>query len=324
MNDKLPRFLKNYFNYLKTIKGLSSNTIEGYKIDLTLFLKYMRIYMNDVNLAKNFDIKYDISNIDISMLDNNFIKEITIEDIYAYLVYIEEYRDNNPRTRARKIAALKSFYKYLYSKAKIIDHDLSAELEMPKLPSRMPIHMSMDEVHYLINNIKSRNTERDKFIIIFFLNTGLRLSELCNINLDDIEDNKLTVIGKGNKQRIVYLNDFVLQELKKYLICRKTRYITEDNEDEKALFLSERKKRISKRAVQHLVVNAIKILKSNKNYSTHKLRHTCATMLYQAGVDIRTLQVLLGHQSISTTEIYVHVNNKQLEKAASLNPLNMH
>ena len=197
MNDKLPRFLKNYFNYLKTIKGLSYNTIEGYKIDLTLFLKYMRIYMNDVNLAENFDIKYDISDIDISMLDNNFIKEITIEDIYAYLVYIEEYRDNNPRTRARKIAALKSFYKYLYSKAKIIDHDLSAELEMPKLPSRMPIHMSMDEVHYLINNIKSRNTERDKFIIIFFLNTGLRLSELCNINLDDIEGNKLTVIGKG-------------------------------------------------------------------------------------------------------------------------------
>ena len=301
IDNDLPEIVKKYLNYLKVVKGLSINTIEAYKIDLSLFLKYMKYYKGKANkeieninkelIIRQFDPKYHLYLLDISKISNAFIKNIDIDDIYTYMAFVEENRENNAKTRARKISCLKSFYKYLYNRAKILKYDISEELETPKLP------------------------------IALFLNTGIRLSELCNINIEDIKEDSITITGKGNKQRIIYLNDICLKYINLYLKYRNKKYKNiEININ--ALFLSERKLRISKRSVQHLVVNAIKNAKLSDKYTVHKLRHTAATMLYRAGVDIRTLQELLGHTSIATTQLYTHIDNNDIKKAVKLNPLN--
>ena len=331
IDNDLPEIVKKYLNYLKVVKGLSINTIEAYKIDLSLFLKYMKYYKGKANkeieninkelIIRQFDPKYHLYLLDISKISNAFIKNIDIDDIYTYMAFVEENRENNAKTRARKISCLKSFYKYLYNRTKIIKYDISEELETPKLPKRVPIYMSQEECQILLNSIESRNTLRDKCIIALFLNTGIRLSELCNINIEDIKEDSITITGKGNKQRIIYLNDICLKYINLYLKYRNKKYKNiEINTN--ALFLSERKLRISKRTVQHLVVNAIKNAKLSDKYTVHKLRHTAATMLYRAGVDIRTLQELLGHTSVSTTQLYTHIDNNDIKKAVKLNPLN--
>ena len=272
-------------------------------------------------VREKFDPKYHLYLLNISKISNTFIKNIDIDDIYTYMAFVEENRENNAKTRARKISCLKSFYKYLYNRTKIIKYDISEELETPKLPKRVPIYMSQEECQILLNSIESRNTLRDKCIIALFLNTGIRLSELCNINIEDIKEDSITITGKGNKQRIIYLNDICLKYINLYLKYRNKKYKNiEINTN--ALFLSERKLRISKRAIQHLVVNAIKNAKLSDKYTVHKLRHTAATMLYRAGVDIRTLQELLGHTSIATTQLYTHIDNNDIKKAVKLNPLN--
>ena len=331
IDNDLPEIVKKYLNYLKVVKGLSINTIEAYKIDLSLFLKYGEYYKGKANkeieninkelIIRQFDPKYHLYLLDISKISNAFIKNIDIDDIYTYMAFVEENRENNAKTRARKISCLKSFYKYLYNRTKIIKYDISEELETPKLPKRVPIYMSQEECQILLNSIESRNTLRDKCIIALFLNTGIRLSELCNINIEDIKEDSITITGKGNKQRIIYLNDICLKYINLYLKYRNKKYKNiEINTN--ALFLSERKLRISKRTVQHLVVNAIKNAKLSDKYTVHKLRHTAATMLYRAGVDIRTLQELLGHTSIATTQLYTHIDNNDIKKAVKLNPLN--
>jgi site-specific recombinase XerD len=272
---------------------------------------------------KDFD-KIDISNFSIDTL-----KKIELNDIHSFVSYLAVNNKSKASTRARKISTIRIFFKYLVNKANILKENPAQNLETPKLDKRMPKYLSLDDSKKLLDvssNEDNRNSERDFAITTLFLNCGMRLSELVGININNIDfsECKMTVIGKGNKERTIYLNSACMRAINKYMAVRPKQGIKKDSKDsDKALFLSERKERISNRTVQYIIYKELKEagLDSQK-YSVHKLRHTAATLMYQYGnVDIRALQELLGHESISTTEIYTHVSNDQVRHAVENNPL---
>lgn len=318
-----PDYLNSFLDYSTTILNKSPNTIKEYNYDIYNFLKYIKFrYKNEEK--KQIKEIVDVSDISIAT-----INKITLDDIHGYISYLAINLNSKPATRARKVSTLRIFFKYLSQKAKIIEKNPAQDLETPKIGKRMPKYLSLEDSKKLLNNTyneDNRNMQRDYAIITLFLNCGIRLSELVGINLSDIdfEECKMTVIGKGNKERTIYLNKACLSALDNYINIRPKVGIKKDSKNsEKALFLSERMERISNRTVQHIVERELK--KSgldNRKISVHKLRHTAATLMYQYGnVDIRALQELLGHESISTTEIYTHVNNEQVRDAIERNPL---
>ena len=297
--DQNPEFVNSFLDYSITILNKSPNSVKEYNYDINMFLKYMKIHFK---LKKKKDLK-EISIKDFSL---ETLKRITLDDIHAFLSYMAIELKSKATTRARKASSIRVFFNYLSQKANLIEINPAQNLETPKLDKR--------------------NYQRDYAIITLFLNCGLRLSELVNINISDIDfsESKMNVIGKGNKERTIYLNNACLKAISEYLQVRPKEGIKTDKFNSKnALFLSERRERISRRTIQYIVNKELKAagLDSNK-YSTHKLRHTAATLMYQYGnVDIRALQELLGHESISTTEIYTHVNNDQVRNAVERNPL---
>lgn len=316
MKIKMPLVLKNYLSYLSSIRGNTKDTIIAYRYDLIFFFRYLKIYYNLVDDNTPFEC------ISISDIDIPFIKNIDLMEIYSFLTYLEMDRNNNSATRARKIAAIKSFFGYANKKAKFLDYDISTELETPKIRKKVPMFLTYGECVKLINSVSGTHLLRDKCIIIIFLNTGIRLSELCSINISSIKNNTLIVTGKGNKQRLIYLNDYCMNSINSFLKERLAvkNIINEDAKD--ALFISQKRNRINKRTVEDVVKNTIEKAGLSKKYSVHKLRHTAATLLFQSGIDIRTLQIILGHESVSTTQIYTHVNEEQIKEAMNVNPLN--
>ncbi|SHF03678.1 Site-specific recombinase XerD [Caldanaerobius fijiensis DSM 17918] len=309
-----PNVLNDFLNYLSTIRAKSPNTVQAYFYDLQLFLRYMLWYKK-----YNSSNSIDIESIDVNEVDYDFLKTITLSDLYAFLSYVTNKRNNSARARARKVASLRAYFKYLVNKAHVLDNDPTRELESPKISQRQPVYLTLDESKELLNSVEGPYKERDKAILTIFLNCGLRLSELVGINLEDIKDDTLTVIGKGDKQRTVYLNNACIKALKEYMKVRPQDGVKDKN----ALFLSRNKRRISAKTVQYIVKKYIKAAGLNtKKYSTHKLRHTAATLMYKYGdVDIRTLQHLLGHANISTTQIYTHIDDKKIRDAVNKNPL---
>ena len=302
MNKDIPEIVKSYLDYLTVIKGRAKSTTYAYKIDLMLLVDFLK------TKDKFKDMEFDKS----------FIKEIELNDLYEFLAYVKNERENNSSTRSRKIATLKSFFDYCETKIKIITYNPCRELEVPKKPSKQINYLTLEEAEQLLSSIDSRrNRDRNFCIITLFLNCGLRLSELCNIKTLDIRKDILVVRGKGDKDRTVYLNDKCISAINTYLEVR-------PDVKNKFLFLSERKIQLSKRQIQHIV----KICISNANldthkYTTHKLRHTAATLLYKhANVDIRTIQQILGHKNIATTTMYTHVDDESVRKAINANPLN--
>lgn len=312
-----PSCVEQFLRYLSTIKGKSTNTIEGYRSDLKLFFRFMMLYKRQVPSTTPFE-KIDITNI-----EESFIDTINLNDLYAFLQFTEQYRNNGTYARARKVASLKSFYKYLYSKEKSIRENTAAELESPKIEKRQPVHLSLDQSITLLNSLDpaKKNYYRDYCILTLFLNCGLRLSELCSIKRSKIVGDTLTIVGKGNKERTVYLNDACVDALIQYEKVRST--IVTSPEHENVLFLSTHRQPICHRSVERMVKNCIMsagITDGNK-YTPHKLRHTAATIMYKNGVDIRRLQSILGHESISTTQIYTHIDDEALREAVKINPL---
>lgn len=317
--DENPDFLNSFLDYNITILNKSPNSIKEYNYDLSNFLKFIAIHYKLTNQKDPKDV--NISNMDISIM-----KKVTLEDIHSYISYMATNLRSSPATRARKISTIRIFFKYLSLKAKLIPTNPAQNLETPKLGKRMPKYLSLEDSKKLLSvtiNEDNRNNIRDYAIITLFLNCGMRLSELVNINIKDIDfsESKLNVIGKGNKERTIFLNKACLKALKDYLEIRPHERVQFNSRD--ALFLSERKERISNRTVQQIVKNELrKAGLDTKKYSTHKLRHTAATLMYQYGdVDIRALQALLGHESIATTEIYTHVNDERVRDAVENNPL---
>ncbi|MCY6483911.1 tyrosine recombinase XerC [Clostridium aestuarii] len=313
-----PVHLNEFLNYLGTIKGTSQNTIDGYKLDLSMFFRFLKLYKGYV------EIDIEFSQIPIDDIDKKFLRDINLSDLYAFISFAENYRSNGNYARARKVASLKSFFKYLHNKAKILDKNPTIELETPKINKRNPVYLTLEESKALLSSIDGPNKERDYCIITLFLNCGLRLSELCSINISKVKEDTLTIIGKGNKERTVYLNNACLKAIKNYLAVRNKRIDKLAISDKDALFISKKNKRINKRTVELLVKKHIKKsgLDSQK-YTPHKLRHTAATLMYKYGnVDIRSLQKILGHENVSTTQIYTHVDDEILRQAVQLNPLN--
>jgi len=317
--DKNPDFLNSFLDYSITILNKSPNSVKEYNYDISNFLKFIKLNINSTK-------KIDFSEVNISNMTIDDIKKITLEDIHRYIAYLAHALNSKAATRARKVSSIRIFFSYLSQKAKLIDTNPAQYLETPKLDKRLPKYLSLEESKKLLKTVQNDSNStsvRDYAIITLFLNCGMRLSELVGINIKDINfsECKLNVIGKGNKERTIYLNKACMNAINSYLKERPRNSIKNDARD--ALFLSNRKERISNRTVQ--VVVQKELLKSGldiNKYSVHKLRHTAATLMYQYGnVDIRALQELLGHKSISTTEIYTHVDNSQIRQAVEDNPL---
>lgn len=314
-ND-LPQIVKEFLNHIYTIKNKSSLTIDEYALDLKTFFRFIKLNKGVVPPSSEFN-KIDITDIDV-----DFIKTITLMDAYAFLSYCKDIRNNDSAARARKVTSVRMFFKYLTVNRMLLKDNPMQDLETPKLKKTQPKYLTLDESIKLLNSVDGKHKERDYCILVFFLNCGMRLSELISINYNDIRDNNtLTVTGKGNKERTIYLNNACIEAYKNYMSVRPKDGISQ--KDKNALFLSSRRQRISPKTVQHLVYEYLdKAGLGDRGFSVHKLRHTAATLMYQHGnVDVLVLKDILGHENLGTTEIYTHIVNEQLKKASDSNPL---
>jgi len=322
--SEAPEILRSFLTYHETIRGHSKKTVDEYYLDLRMFFRYMKIVKGRV--PRDFEL----DSIPIRDIDLAFVKSVTLSDVYDFLSYLARDREVNHEhrpagkelglsatARARKIASIRSYYKYLL-KMNLISENPVQDLDSPKVLKPLPRYLSLDESVNLLESVDGNNAERDFCILTLFLNCGLRISELVGLNLTDIRADSLRILGKGSKERVVYLNEACVNSINSYLQYRKNIASVDKN----ALFLSSRRTRISKSTVHNVVKKRLAGagLDTSK-YSAHKLRHTAATLMLHNGVDVRTLQELLGHEHLNTTEIYTHVENENLREAALKNPL---
>ena len=318
----MPPLARDFASYKLTIQVQSAKTVDEYLSDLRIFFKYIYAVRNGIDPVSD-----SFEEIDISGLSNEFIFSITTSEIYNFFMYVSNDRGNKASARARKLSAIKAFYKYVCTKRHLMDKNPAIDIESPKKRQTLPKFLSVEESLSLLsaveNDNESKTRERDYAIITLFLNCGMRLSELCGINLNDMDKDmrSLRVLGKGAKERIVYLNDACKSALSRYLEIRLSEKYKAVNVP--ALFISKQYKRISNKTVQWLVYKYLAAAGLEyKHFSTHKLRHTAATLMYQTGkVDVRVLKEILGHEQLNTTQIYTHVSNKGMEDAVNANPL---
>ncbi len=310
--DEAPQVLREFLVYHDTIKGQSKRTVDSYFMDLRTFTRYLYIARNLVPRDTALE------DVDIRNTTLEFYGSVSLSEVYDFLAYLSRDRELNAASRARMITSLKGFYRYLTVKTKQLATDPVQDLDTPKLQKTLPHYLTLEESRRLLNAVDGKNKERDYCILCLFLNCGLRISEMVGLNLADIRQDSLLIHGKGNKERVVYLNDACVQALNDWLTVRKD-IVTSDK---KAVFLSSRRTRISVDAVQVMVHKTLLRAGLDASHiSPHKLRHTAATLMLQNGVDVRTLQELLGHESLNTTQIYTHIANAELKKAAAANPL---
>ena len=321
--EGLPPLVKDFATYKLTIQGCSEKTVQEYLLDLRTFLRYMMAVRGGLPTEGD-----EFAQIDISMIDKDFLASITTGEVYDFLGYTKRDRENENKTMARKLSSIKSFYKYLTVKQKLFETNPAITIETPKQKKQLPKHLTLSESEDLLDAVEtdsaSKTKERDFAILTLFLNCGMRLSELAGISLPDLDTElrSLRVMGKGAKERVIYLNDACREALEAYMPIRLATPTKGDN----ALFLSNRQQRISVKTVQWMVYKYLKSAGLEyKHYSTHKLRHTAATLMYQTGqVDIRVLKDILGHEQLNTTQIYTHVANADMESAMAKNPLAHH
>ena len=310
-----PPIIKEFLGYMGTVKGKSPLTVEEYFMDLRTFFRYMKQHRNKVPQDMPFD------EISIDDIDLDFIKTITLTDVYEYMNFVSIQRKNKATTRSRKVSSLRTYFQYLTNKVNKLAHNPIAELETPKTKKSLPKYLTLEQSMDLLNAVEGPYQSRDYCIITLFLNCGMRLSELVNINLNDInhQEHVMRITGKGNKERLVYLNDACMDAITNYLKDRPSDGVIH----REALFISREQKRISPKTVQAMVNKYLeKIGLGGPGYSVHKLRHTAATLMYQYGeVDIRVLKDILGHENLGTTEIYTHISDEQMKKASKSNPL---
>ena len=319
---EMPPLVRDFASYKSAIQNCSVKTVSEYLLDLRTFFRFLIADRKGISPESE-----EFTKIDISGLDLEFIKSITTEDVYGFLMYSGTVRKNLWSAKARKLSAIKAFFKFLTVKRKLLEVNPAIDIESPKPKKSLPKVLTMEEAKMLLDAVKndkdSKSVSRDYAIITLFLNCGMRVSELVGIDIPDIDHElrSLRVVGKGNKERIIYLNDACRMALGDYITERSQA----DNSKitTKALFLSSRDQRISVKTVQWLVYKYLDLAGlGSKHYSVHKLRHTAATLMYQSGnVDVRVLKDILGHEQLNTTQIYTHVSNESMEKAMEQNPL---
>ena len=320
--ETLPSLVREFASYKSAIQNASEKTISEYLLDLRTFFRFLLARDNKISPSSA-----EFEKIDIRQVDLDYIKNITTEDIYEFLMYADSVRGNMAAAKSRKLSSIKGFFKYLCTKRMMLEENPAANIEAPKKKQALPKYLTLEESLELLRAVKddkeSKTTVRDYAIVTLFLNCGMRVSELVGINIEDVDDKlrSLTVTGKGNKQRIVYLNEACRTALADHIEERM-------GEQHKAcmshaLFLSSREQRISVKTVQWMVYKYLDLAGlESKHYSVHKLRHTAATLMYQTGdVDVRVLKDILGHEQLNTTQIYTHVSNRSMEEAMSKNPL---
>ena len=319
----IPQILRDFLTYHENIKGQSPHTIAEYYLDLRMFLRFIKLMRNDMPMNT------PLEDIPIKDIDLAFIGSITTSEVFDFLSYLANDRPLNPDStftdygiepaaRSRKLSAIKSFYKYLTVRTKQLQENPVADLEYPKLRKSLPKYLTMSQASALLQAVSGQNAKRDYAILMFFLNCGIRRSELVGLNLSDVYEDRIRVVGKGNKERIVYFGSACHRAIEAYMEERRKLVLT----DNRALFGSRNGNRISVTAVHRLVEKAL--LKAGLDatqFSAHKLRHTAATMMLSGGVDVKTVQEVLGHENLNTTQIYTHIENTELKLAAEANPL---
>ena len=318
-----PQILRDFLVYHEDIKGQSQLTISEYYLDLRMFLRFIKLMRNDM------PVHTQLEDIDIKDIDIEFIRDIETSDIFDFLAYLANDRAINPESavpeygisptsRARKLSAIKSFYKFLTIRTKKLEENPVAELEYPKLRKSLPKYLTLEQSASLLQAVSGANEKRDYAILMLFLNCGIRRSELVNLNISDVYEDRIRVVGKGNKERFVYFGAACRKAIEDYLAERTQRTLTDD----RALFGSRNGNRISVDAVHRLVKKALlQAGLDSTQFSAHKLRHTAATMMLSGGVDVKTVQEVLGHENLNTTQIYTHIESTELKIAAEANPL---
>ena len=318
-----PQILRDFLTYHETIKGQSQRTISEYYLDLRMFLRFIKLMRNDMPINTRLD------DIPIKDVDLEFIRSITTSEIFDFLSYLANDRTPNPdapapdhgieaAARARKLSAIKSFYKYLTVRTKQLQENPVADLEYPKLRKSLPKYLTMEQSAALLQSVSGPNEKRDYAILMLFLNCGIRRSELVGLNLTDVYEDRIRVVGKGNKERFVYFGSACRKAIDAYLPERNKKVLT----DNRALFGSRDNNRISVSAVHRLVKKYLLMAGLDANeLSAHKLRHTAATMMLSGGVDVKTVQEVLGHENLNTTQIYTHIESTELKLASEANPL---
>ena len=318
-----PQILREFLTYHETIKGQSQLTISEYALDLRMFLRFTKLMRCEMPLNT------PLEDIPIKDIDIQFIREITTSDVFDFLAFLANDRPLKPEstatdygvsasTRARKLSAIKSFYKYLTVRTKQLQENPVADLEYPKLRKSLPKYLTMEQSAALLRSVSGQNQVRDYAILMLFLNCGIRRSELVGLNISDVYEDRIRVVGKGNKERFVYFGTPCRKAIEAYMAERTEKILT----DNRALFGSRNGNRISVTAVHRLVEKALKQAGlDSTQFSAHKLRHTAATMMLSGGVDVKTVQEVLGHESLNTTQIYTHIESTELKIAAEANPL---
>ena len=316
-----PQILRDFLSYHETIKGQSSKTIQEYYLDLRIFLRFMML------VKREMPYNTDLNTIDITSVDLQFIESISVSDIFDFLSYLANDRlPDNPgdatpgigsAARARKLSAIKSFYKYL-THTKQLENNPVQDLEFPKIRKSLPRYLTLEQCTQLLKAVDGPNARRDYAILMLFLNCGIRRAELVGLNLTDVYEDRIRVVGKGNKERIVYMGAACKAAIDAYLPER-NKIVLSDN---RALFGSRDKNRISVSAVHRLVKKHLLAAGLDASqFSAHKLRHTAATLMLSHGVDVKTVQEVLGHENLNTTQIYTHIESTELKIAAEANPL---
>lgn len=320
-----PRILREFLSYHETIKGQSKKTISEYYLDLRMFLRFAKLVHNELPYST------DLDTVSIRDVDLAFIQTITTTDVYDFLSYLandrsftkgkksaQSDRGIGTSARARKLSSIKSFYKYLTIRTKQLSFNPVQDMEFPKIRKSLPKYLTLEQSMALLSSVSGNYATRDYAILLIFLNCGIRRAELVGLNLSDVYDDRIRVVGKGNKERIVYMGSACKKAIDNYLIDRASMQC----DDERALFVSRDKKRISVTAVHRLVKkHMLRAGIDTTQFSAHKLRHTAATLMLSSGVDVKTVQEVLGHEHLNTTEIYTHIENTSLKIAAEANPL---
>lgn len=311
-----PPILREFLNYHESILSHSAKTVDEYFLDLRAFFRYLKL-QKDPSLAQ-----VPFQEISILDVDLDFVSHIQLSEIYGFLTFLSggaKAGKAESSTRARKCASIRSFYQYLCVHAHQMENDPTLALNNPKMRKTLPRYLSLAESLQLLESVSGPNEQRDYCILTLFLNCGLRVGELVGLNVQDIREDTVRVLGKGNKERQLYLNEACLDAIQAYLAVRP------DPKDEvrhkDALFVSRNKTRLTTRAVENIVQKAVRQAGLDPKYSPHKLRHTAATLMLNNGVDIRTLQDVLGHENLGTTQIYTHISDANMKQAVDANPL---